>query len=76
MSTGTKGSFAVIGVTPQNATNQVIKYSSSNTAVMTIDEKGNFEAVGVGEATLKAEATDGSGKFVEHTVTVKPVLDN
>ena len=70
MSTGTKGSFAVDGVTPQNATNQVIKYSSSNTAVMTIDANGNFEAVGVGEATLKAEATDGSGKFVEHTVTV------
>ena len=70
MSTGTKGSFAVIGVTPKNATNQVIKYSSSNTAVMTIDANGNFEAVGVGEATLKAEATDGSGKFVEHSVTV------
>ena len=70
MSTGTKGSFAVIGVTPQNATNQVIKYSSSNTAVMTIAANGNFEAVGVGEATLKAEATDGSGKFVEQEVTV------
>ena len=76
MSTGTKGSFAVTDVTPKNATNQVIKYSSSNTAVMTIAANGNFEAVGVGEATLKAEATDGSGKFVEHEVTVKPVLDN
>ena len=76
MSTGTKGSFAVLGVTPQNATNQVIKYSSSNTAVMTIDANGNFEAVGVGEATLKAEATDGSGKYVEQSVTVNPVLDN
>ena len=70
MSTGTTGSFAVIGVTPQNATNQVIKYSSSNTAVMTIAANGNFEAVGAGEATLKAEATDGSGKFVEQSVTV------
>ena len=70
MSTGTKGSFAVTDVTPKNATNQVIKYSSSNTAVMTIDANGNFEAVGAGEATLKAEATDGSGKFVEHNVTV------
>lgn len=70
MSTGDKGSFAVTGVIPQNATNQVIKYSSSNTAVMTIDANGNFEAVGAGEATLKAEATDGSGKYVEHTVTV------
>ena len=70
MSTGDKGSFAVTGVIPQNATNQVIKYSSSNTAVMTIDANGNIEAVGAGEATLKAEATDGSGKYVEHTVTV------
>ena len=70
MSTGDKGSFAVIGVIPQNATNQVIKYSSSNTAVMTIDANGNFEAVGAGEATLKAEATDGTGKFVEKEITV------
>lgn len=70
MTVGEKGSFAVTGVTPQNATNQVIKYSSSNTAVMTIDANGNFEAVGAGEATLKAEATDGSGKFVEKEITV------
>lgn len=70
MTVGEKGSFAVTGVTPQNATNQVIKYSSSNTAVMTIDAYGNFEAVGAGEATLKAEATDGSGKFVEKEITV------
>ena len=70
MSTGDKGSFAVTGVTPANATNQVIKYSSSNTAVMTIDANGNFEAVGAGEATLKAEATDGTGKFVEKEITV------
>jgi len=71
MSTGTKGSFAVISISPQNATNQVIRYSSSNTAVMTIDANGNFEAVGEGKATLKAEATDGSGMFVEQEVTVK-----
>lgn len=70
MAVGEKGSFAVTGVTPQNATNQVIKYSSSNTAVMTIDANGNVEAVGAGEATIKAEATDGTGKFVQHTITV------
>ena len=70
MTVGEKGSFAVTGVTPQNATNQVIKYSSSNTDVITIDAYGNFEAVGAGEATLRAEATDGSGKFVEKEITV------
>ena len=76
MSKGDFGYFAVTGVTPQNATNQVIRYSSSNTAVMTINANGRFDAVGVGTAILRAEATDGSGKFVEHEVTVKPVLDN
>lgn len=70
MSTGDKGSFAVIGVIPQNATNQVIKYSSSNTAVITIDAAGNFECVAAGKATIKAEATDGSGKFAEQEITV------
>lgn len=76
MTVGEKGSFAVTGVTPQNATNQVIKYSSSNTAVMTIDANGNIEAVGAGEATLKAEATDGSGKFVEKEITVTLTVVN
>ena len=70
MSKGDFGYFAVTGVTPQNATNQVIRYSSSNTAVMTINANGRFDAVGVGTAILRAEATDGSGKFVEHEVTV------
>ena len=63
MSTGDKGSFAVIGVIPQNATNQVIKY-------ITIDAAGNFECVAAGKATIKAEATDGSGKFAEQEITV------
>ena len=76
MSTGDKGSFAVIGVIPQNATNQVIQYSSSNTAVITIDAAGNFECVAAGKATIKAEATDGSGKFAEQeiTVTIQPAV--
>jgi hypothetical protein len=74
MSTGDKGSFAVIGVIPQNATNQVIKYTSSDPNVITIDAAGNFECVAAGTATIKAEATDGSGKFVEQEITTKAVL--
>jgi hypothetical protein len=74
MSTGDKGSFAVTGVTPQNATNQVIKYTSSDPNVITIDAAGNFECVAAGTATIKAEATDGSGKFVEQEITTKAVL--
>ena len=70
MSTGDKGSFAVIGVIPQNATNQVIKYTSSDPNVITIDAAGNFECVAAGKATIKAEATDGSGKFAEQEITV------
>lgn len=70
MSTGTKGSFAVTDVTPKNATNQVIKYTSSDPNVITIDAAGNIEAKAAGTATIKAEATDGTGKFVQHTITV------
>ena len=72
MSTGDKGSFAVIGVIPQNATNQVIKYTSSDPNVITIDAAGNFECVAEGKATIKAEATDGTDKFVEQEITVTP----
>ena len=72
MSTGTKGSFAVTDVTPKNATNQVIKYTSSDPNVITIDAAGNFECVAEGKATIKAEATDGTDKFVEQEITVTP----
>ncbi len=69
MAVGDKGVYP-INIFPDNATNQVIKYTSSDPNVITIDAAGNFECVAAGTATIKAEATDGSGKFVEKEITV------
>lgn len=69
MPVGEKAAYP-INIFPDNATNQVIKYTSSDPNVITIDAAGNIEAKASGTATIKAEATDGTGKFVQHTITV------
>lgn len=70
ISVGEQEGIFKVDFTPQNATNQVIKYSSSNTAVMTIDDKGVFKAIAAGEATIKAVSAENPAKFVEHKFTV------
>ncbi len=60
-------------VVPSNATNQNIKWSSSNTAVATVDTTGKVTAVKAGIATITATAADGSEKKASCTVTVKSV---
>lgn len=52
---------------PTNATNQNVKWKSSNTSVVTVDDKGNVVAVGTGTATITIMAEDGS---ITDTVTV------
>ena len=74
MEVGDKGVYP-ISFFPDNATNQVIKYTSSDPNVITIDAAGNIEAKAAGTATIKAEATDGTGKFVQHTITVAAAAD-
>ena len=68
---GETGIFEAL-FTPSYATNQVVKFSSSNPSVITIDQTGKFTPVAAGTATLKAELLDGSGKIAEHTMTVNP----
>ena len=58
------------GILPGNATNQVLKWSTSDPTKATIDEDGVLTALAVGEVTIKCEATDGSGKFDEKEITV------
>lgn len=69
MEVGDKGVYP-INFFPDNATNQVIKYTSTDANVISIDAAGNFECVAEGKATIKAEATDGSGKFTEQEINV------
>ena len=74
MEVGDKGAYP-ISFFPDNATNQVIKYTTTDANVISIDAAGNIEAKAAGTATIKAEATDGTGKFVQHTITVAAAAD-
>lgn len=57
-------------ITPENATNKVLKWTSSDSAVATVDDSGKVSAVAAGNATITAQATDGSGISASVQVTV------
>ena len=48
-------------VSPSNATNKKIEWSSSNTRAVVVDQNGNITGVGNGSAVITARASDGSG---------------
>ena len=56
-------------VTPENAANKSVTWSSSNESVATVEQNGKISAVGVGEATITVTTTDG-GKTATCKVTV------
>lgn len=62
---------ATSSVTPSNATNKSITYSSSNTDVATIDATGKIIAVAPGTTIITATASNDVKKAVEVTVTEK-----
>ena len=62
-----------VSITPSNASNNSIKWTSSNTAVASVDENGNVKALSYGQTTIKASAQDGSGKSASFVLIVKPV---
>ena len=64
-----KSASVVAQVTPDNATNKSVSWSSSNPAVATVDGNGKITAVAVGEATITATTADG-GKTSTCKVTV------
>jgi len=64
-------------VTPTNAANKNVTWSSLNTSVATVNNSGIVNAVSVGSAVIKATAVDGSGVSGQITITVEdtPVTD-
>ena len=56
--------------TPENASIQAVTWYSSNTKVATVDENGVVTGVSKGSATIKATASDGSGRNTSYTVTI------
>ena len=62
-------------VTPETAADKTVNWTSSNTAVATVDADGVVTAVGAGTAVLTATAADGSGVSASCAVSVSnPVL--
>lgn len=49
----------VAAISPSNATNKTIKWSSSKTSVSTVDSTGKITAISAGKATITATTTDG-----------------
>ena len=60
-------------LTPTNASNQVVTWSSSNPAAATVDPSGLVTAVAVGNATITATTQDG-GKTATSAIIVQAVV--
>lgn len=61
-------------VSPKTATNQGVRWSSSNPSIIKVSHNGNITAVGYGTAVITATALDGSGISASVTITsVRPV---
>lgn len=69
----TKFSYTVY---PSSASNKSVKWTSSNTAVASVDSKGYVTARGPGSAKITVKAKDGSGKYSSKTVKVHNIDKN
>ncbi len=61
-------------ISPVNATDKTLEWTSSDKAIAVVDNNGNVNIVGIGECIITAAAADGSGVSASCSVTVKPVL--
>ena len=59
-------------VTPNNATQKTLKWTTSDSSVATVSSTGRVTARGVGYANITAAAIDGSNIVKRATVIVKP----
>lgn len=66
-------SFTInVSVWPENATNQKVVFSSSDTSVVKVSDKGVVTAVDVGTAIITATSSDGPSQTMEVIVSPSP----
>jgi len=58
---GEEETISVTSVLPDNANNKSVTWSSSDSAIASVDNSGKVTAKAKGKATIKATANDGSG---------------
>ena len=61
-------------ITPDDATDKTVTWSTSDENVATVDEEGLVTAVGIGEAIITATTADGTELSASCTITVEPIL--
>ena len=59
-------------ISPSNATNKVLAYSSSDNNVVTVNSDGLVTGVNLGTAVVKVKSKDGSGKYTNIEFKVIP----
>ena len=69
METGSSAKFGV-SISPSNASNQKLKWKSSNTKVLSVSSTGVLTAKKAGTAVITATAADGSKKKTSRKITV------
>lgn len=60
---------------PSNVSIKTLKWKSSNTKVLTVNQNGKVTAKDLGSAVITASATDGSGVKVSHKVDVNMTMN-
>ena len=60
-------------VSPTNATNKTITWTSSNSAIAKVDQNGKITAVSSGKATITATSNNGKKASIVVTVPVQPI---
>lgn len=61
-------------VSPDNASNQAVTWSSSHPEVATVDDTGLVTAVSAGKATITCTAADGSRQKAQKQISVRSIV--